>query len=93
MQNQGTTSLIGLAPINDHGMHADFRGSCRVRKVVIVLVDGKFHKFCVIFMALGIHEETTGGDRLDTVGNSADEESEKSENLHGMNVGGKRFNF
>ena len=39
-------------------------------------------------------EETGSRDRLDTVGKSADEESEKSEKLHGMNVEGKkRFNF
>jgi len=69
-------------------MHADFRGSCRVRKVVIVLVDGEFHKLCVIFVALGIHEETCSRDRLDTVGKSADEESEKSDEFHGMKVGG-----
>ena len=75
-------------------MHTDFRGGCRVRKVVIVLVDGEFHKLCVIFMALGIYEETTCGDRLDTVGKSVDEESEKSEKLHCMNVEvKKRFNF
>jgi hypothetical protein len=45
-------------------------------------------------MTRRIYEETGSRDRHDTVGKSADEESEKSDEFHCMNVEGKKaFQF
>ena len=79
-------TFLKVVLVNDHGVHTDFRGGCRVRKVVIALVDGIFHIFCVRFVTLFIYEETHDSNGFHMVSKCAREESEESEEFHFINV-------